>query len=71
MKHSVTHLKIKALAFLFLIDTLSIFKLKAHALLFKLDTLSVQTQASSLGLLITFVNNFQLNLVLMFVINLI
>jgi len=32
-------------------------------LLFSLDTLSIQTQASLLGLFITFVNNFHLNLV--------
>jgi hypothetical protein len=30
-------------------------------------TLSIQTQGSSLGLLITFVNNFQFDLVVMFV----
>jgi len=37
------------------------------AILFKLDTLSIKTQASSLGLLIPFVNNFHFNLVVMFV----
>jgi len=37
------------------------------ALLFQLDTLSIQTQASSLGLIITFVTNFHFNLVVMFV----
>ncbi len=37
------------------------------ALLFLIDSLSVQTQASSLGFLITFVSTFHFNLVLMFV----
>ncbi len=32
--------------------------IKALALLLKLDSLSIQTQASSLGILITFGNNF-------------
>ncbi len=39
---------------------------KVLALLFQLDTLSIQTQTSLLGLLITFVNNFHFNLVVMF-----
>ena len=32
--------------------------IKVLALLFQLDSLSIQTQASSLGVLTTFVNNF-------------
>jgi hypothetical protein len=41
--------------------------IKALALLFYLDSLYIQTQASLLGILIAFVNNFHINLVLMFV----
>jgi len=41
--------------------------IKALVLLFEIYTLSFQTQVSLLGHLITFVNNFHFNLVIMFV----
>ncbi len=63
-EHSLLHLHIKVLVLSLFRH--SVIKLKALALLFQLRH-SIRNQASLLGLLITFANNFPFNLVVMLV----